>query len=228
MGPKTVQKKKKKAVKKADQDAVSDDSRTAILDESLRVLREEGLRSLSIRKVARNLGFSHGAPYRHFPTREHLLAALAERGFTLFSAALLRDLPPLYATEKLELRLEKMCANYFAFAFDSPDYYQYIFGTSHFDHAAFPHLQEKGNGSFAILTEQISAMMHARLIVQSDVLGTAMFVFATMHGAAMLMLSGVTEALSAGKKSQAALAQFLEVKILAALRTAAATKSDAE
>lgn len=36
------------------------------------------------------------------------------------------------------------------------------------------------------------------------------------------------EALSAGKKSQAALAQFLEVKILAALRTAAATKSDAE
>lgn len=107
-------------------------------DESLRVLREEGLRSLSIRKVARNLGFSHGAPYRHFPTREHLLAALAERGFTLFSAALLRDLPPLYATEKLELRLEKMCANYFAFAFDNPDYYQYIFGTSHFDHAAFP------------------------------------------------------------------------------------------
>lgn len=43
-------------------------------------------------------------------------------------------------------------------------------------------------------------MMHARLIVQSDVLGTAMFVFATMHGAAMLMLSGVTDGSSLSRK----------------------------
>ena len=45
------------------------------------ILEEEGLEALSLRSVARRAGVSHAAPYRHFPSREALLAEIAVAGF---------------------------------------------------------------------------------------------------------------------------------------------------
>lgn len=195
-----------------------DDLKTAVLAESLRIIRSEGVGALSIRRVARNLGFSHAAPYRHFPTQQHIFAALTERGFELFSGALKANLPPLYHTEQLENRLREMCHNYFRFVFENPDYYQYIFGPPRFDHHQFPELQQKGTGSFEILTEQIAAMVHAGAIAQGDVVALSMFVFSTMHGASSLMLNGVTEHLVADPARREMLTKFIEQKIIAALK----------
>ncbi len=199
-------------------ETVPEDLRTAVLTESLNILRSEGIGALSIRKVARNLGISHGAPYRHFPTREHILAALTERGFTLFAAALRENLTPLYEVDKLEERLMMMCENYFRFVFRNTDYYQFIFGPRRFPHLSFPEVESKADMSFAILTEQVAAMMHAGHIRRSDVTAVSMFVFSAMHGAASLMLNGVTEHLVADQKMRNALSAFVQQKILTAIR----------
>ena len=45
-----------------------------------RILEEEGLAALSLRSVARRAGVSHAAPYRHYPSREALLADVAVEG----------------------------------------------------------------------------------------------------------------------------------------------------
>ncbi|HEV3009145.1 MAG TPA: TetR/AcrR family transcriptional regulator [Burkholderiales bacterium] len=47
-----------------------------------KLIEKEGLASLSVREAARRAGVSHNAPYRHFPDRDALLAALATEGFT--------------------------------------------------------------------------------------------------------------------------------------------------
>jgi AcrR family transcriptional regulator len=52
------------------------------------MLEEEGLVRLSLREAARRAGVSHNAPYRHFPDRESLLAALAAEGFERLGEAL--------------------------------------------------------------------------------------------------------------------------------------------
>jgi AcrR family transcriptional regulator len=52
------------------------------------MLEEQGVASLSLREVARRAGVSHNAPYRHFPDRDSLLAALALEGFELLGNAL--------------------------------------------------------------------------------------------------------------------------------------------
>ena len=44
-------------------------------------IAEEGTEKLSLRALAREAGVSATAPYRHFPTKKCLLAALATRGF---------------------------------------------------------------------------------------------------------------------------------------------------
>ena len=53
-----------------------------MLARAAEVVAEQGLEALTLRGLARDLGVSHGAPNRHFRTREDLLAALAEEAAT--------------------------------------------------------------------------------------------------------------------------------------------------
>jgi AcrR family transcriptional regulator len=64
------------------------DLRQAVLQTAGGILEKEGLRALSLRELARRAGVSHNAPYRHFPDRESLLAALAAEGFQMLGDAL--------------------------------------------------------------------------------------------------------------------------------------------
>jgi len=205
--------------KSSPEEVLSDDVKSAILAESLKILRNDGLQGLSIRKVAQNLGISHGAPYRHYATREHILAALTERAFTLFAERLKQNLSPLYETEKLTERLLMMCDNYYAFVFENPDYYRFMFGPPLVDHGGHPSLQTKADEAFAILVEQIAAMIYAKLAQPSDALAVSMFVFSTMHGSASLMLNGATEHLIGNKGAREKLAKFMQMKIMEAIAT---------
>jgi len=64
------------------------DLRGALLRAASKLLKKKGISGLSLRETARRAGVSHNAPYRHFPDRESLLAALAEQGFTELRARL--------------------------------------------------------------------------------------------------------------------------------------------
>ncbi|GIF13828.1 TetR/AcrR family transcriptional regulator [Actinoplanes teichomyceticus] len=53
------------------------DLRAALIATSFELLAEGGLRRFSVAAVARRLGVSSAAPYRHFPDRDHLLSAVS-------------------------------------------------------------------------------------------------------------------------------------------------------
>jgi AcrR family transcriptional regulator len=56
------------------------DLRTALIEEGLRLLEVEAADALSLREVARNVGVSAPAVYRHFPDKAAFLRALAMEG----------------------------------------------------------------------------------------------------------------------------------------------------
>src|SRR4051812_47242054 len=58
------------------------DLRTALLASAAELLDEGGAEAVSLRECGRRAGVSHAAPYRHFPTKEALLIALSDEGFT--------------------------------------------------------------------------------------------------------------------------------------------------
>lgn len=64
------------------------DLRAAMLAAAARLVEDEGVAGLSVREAARRAGVSHNAPYRHFPDRESLLAALAADGLAGLEKAL--------------------------------------------------------------------------------------------------------------------------------------------
>jgi AcrR family transcriptional regulator len=57
------------------------DLRSAVLEEGLRLLETGTAETLSLREVARNVGVSAPAVYRHFPDKAAFLKALAAEGY---------------------------------------------------------------------------------------------------------------------------------------------------
>src|SRR3982750_1892948 len=56
-------------------------TRRALLDAAAELLDEGGPEAVTLRAVSARAGVSRGAPYGHFPDKEHLLAAVAARSW---------------------------------------------------------------------------------------------------------------------------------------------------
>jgi AcrR family transcriptional regulator len=65
----------------------------ALVDAAVALIDEQGLDALTLRKVARRVGVTHAAPYRHFRDKQALLSAVAAHGYERLAAALLRCKP---------------------------------------------------------------------------------------------------------------------------------------
>ena len=66
-----------------------------ILCAARELLEESNIASLSLRAVAKRVGVSHTAPYRHFKDKESLLAGIAGIGFNELTAQM-REAVELY------------------------------------------------------------------------------------------------------------------------------------
>ncbi|MGW4941752.1 TetR/AcrR family transcriptional regulator [Actinoplanes sp. NPDC004185] len=82
-------------------------TRRALVDAAAELLDEGGVDAVTLRAVGARAGVSRGAPYGHFPDKEHLLAAVATKsweavGEQLGTLIADRDRPP---SERLELAL---------------------------------------------------------------------------------------------------------------------------
>jgi AcrR family transcriptional regulator len=161
------------------------DLREACVTEALAIVEEEGLEELSLREVARRLGVSHQAPYRHFPSRDHILAEIVARAFAAFAAH-------LDGRSRSGEPFEDMGAMgraYLSYALAHPLNYRLMFGTPLPDPGTHPEMMRQAQHAFALLKENLAAAHEAagRVLDPEAVSLDAMFVWATMHGLAGIM-----------------------------------------
>lgn len=99
------------------------DLRLSLLAAAARALAARGDAEISLRELARDLGVTHAAAYRHFAAKVDLLAALATRGWVrlgeVVAAGLAAD-----ADEEAPERLRRAGKAYLAFAGANPGPYQ--------------------------------------------------------------------------------------------------------
>ena len=158
--------------------------REACLHEARAVLAEDGPEGLSLRKVARRLGVSHQAPYKHFANKEAILAELVRRAFDAFA----RHLGALPVTDDPFADLRRIGRAYLGYARDRPLEYRLMFGAPLPDPAAHPELARHATGAFEVLRAAV-ARAHGPKAAPRAVRLDALFIWSTVHG-----LAGVLEA----------------------------------
>jgi AcrR family transcriptional regulator len=159
--------------------------RQALLAEALAVLAEGEPSSLSLRELARRLGVSHAAPYRHFADKDALLAAVAQQGFELLTAELEAAAAP-HPQDALR-QLADTGWIYVRFALHHPQHFQVMFGMSAVTQAAFPDLRAAGLRAFEVLLHVIERGQRAGQVVPGEPYDLATSAWAQVHGLAMLL-----------------------------------------
>jgi len=166
------------------------DLHEACVEEARRIIGEHGVEGLSLREVARRLGVSHQAPYKHYPSRDHLLAEVVARAYAAFAAHL--DARPHHDDPDADLRA--MGEAYVGYALSHPLEYRLMFGTPLPDPAAHPDMMRQAQHAFAILRDAIARLDRSKAGDASPELD-AMYVWATVHGLASVLQASAMSAL---------------------------------
>jgi len=172
------------------------DLKEACIQAAREVIAEQGTEGLSLRDVARKLGVSHQAPYRHYPSRDHLLAAIMQRCFEDF-ANYLDQASQAHATDALL----GMGEAYMRYAAQHPLEYRLMFGTPWPEPAAHPELVRHAVHAFDLLRNQLLQQLQQRASApQSDMLALlaqaelqALFIWSALHGMAGIQQSNVMQ-----------------------------------
>lgn len=111
------------------------DLRRALVTAAYELVGEGGAEGVSVREAARRAGVSPGAPFRHFATREALLAAVAVEAQRRFRAAIAAALEGIPADAPLD-RFRALGRAYLAWARHNPAHFAVISDGRLFDHEA--------------------------------------------------------------------------------------------
>jgi len=172
------------------------DLKEACIQAAREVIAEQGVVGLSLRDVARKLGVSHQAPYRHYPSRDHLLAAIMQRCFEDF-ATFLDQASKAHASDALL----GMGQAYMRFAAEHPLEYRLMFGTPWPKPAAHPELVRHAVHAFDLLRHHLQQQLQQRADTkQSDMLALlaqaelqALFIWSALHGMASIEQANVMQ-----------------------------------
>jgi AcrR family transcriptional regulator len=162
------------------------DLRQSLINAAIALISEEGINDLSLRQVARRVGVSHNAPYRHFEDKEALLAAVAEQGFQSLRVAMetARQVIPPDSPQ----RLEAIGIAYVHFALAHPFHYRLMFGDYRCNLSKYSALAETAQQSFMVLVSTIREGQIAGIFRLADPVDMARVAWSLVHGQSMLGL----------------------------------------
>ncbi len=178
----------------------------SVLRAASNILEKQGIEGLTMRALARQAKVSHTAPYRHFPDRETLLAALAADGFAM--------LGKVQRAAAAESGLRGMGEAYVRFALDHPQRFRLMFGgiVQISRHAALRELATK-------TYEGLAGALSTRVPEAQGARDSSIAAWALVHGLAQLLLD---DRISTAVRGGRARDQFVR-DVLSSIRFAAGT-----
>ncbi len=159
----------------------------SLVQEALRTIEKGGVGALTLRAVGTKLGVSRTALYRHFADKSALLAAVATEGFRTLR---------LQTQEAWDTHgggregLEAMGEAYVRFAVAHPSHYRVMFGGYVRDASSDSELAKEGAGAFQVLVDALVSQQEHGLVLRDNPLALAQYIWANVHGIAMLAIDG--------------------------------------
>ncbi|NJD20225.1 MAG: TetR/AcrR family transcriptional regulator [Gemmatimonadetes bacterium] len=164
------------------------EQREKILAEACDLYLEEGLEGLTMRKLARRLGGSAPALYRHFGSREHVLADLVRSAYREFTTSLYRALEGDTPQE----RLRRAGDGYLDFALGHARWYQILFIAP--EQLGMPGLPEDleamGRAIHQFWVDRVRECQDARILRAGDPRDISLTMWGHAHGLVLLYHHG--------------------------------------
>lgn len=176
---------REKAMNQAFQPYHHGNLRQALLEKAQQHLVSNGPDKISLRALAREVGVSQTAPYRHFPDKTALLAALAAEGFRRLNEASI-EADPL--GQSAAERMLVTGRAYVEFALKNPDLYRLMFGPMIPADAEFEELDEHGTRAYETIVQLITDGIKSGEFIDQDPLILANSAWSLVHGVASLMI----------------------------------------
>ncbi len=158
--------------------------RTELLDTAIEQLRAGDADDLSLRALARAVGVSQTAPYRHFADKGELLAAMATRGYRDLLAALhaAGDQTPDCPTRQLM----GFAHAYVDYAAGQPQLFKLMFGPAVQPAEKYPELREASRETFGLVQAILHQGMELGQFREQNYVYLANAAWAGIHGLATL------------------------------------------
>ena len=145
--------------------------RDEILRAAYNFVLENGYSTMSLRGVAEQCNVSATAIYRHYETKEHLLADVVAKGFNEFNMSVKGN---------EEEDIFQRCENYLAFAFDNYNIYDLLFSQSVVEFLKFPQILEVADRAFESLLESVKE--HDKSLNDLSASNKAIHIWSFLHG----------------------------------------------
>ena len=167
------------------------DLKATLLTHALAQLERKGADALSMREMAKAIDVSHTAAYRHFADKRALLEALAVQGFDNLRLACEQAVAA--APPSPRQRLQACGLAYVRFGLDNPKLLTHMFGAVGQGEAT-ELLVGAGAGLFAVLQTLVTQGQAQGQFRAGDVRELAYACWAMVHGLAMLLSLGRSQA----------------------------------
>ncbi|NGN67628.1 TetR/AcrR family transcriptional regulator [Streptomyces sp. A7024] len=181
------------------------DLRTALLEAAERSIRDSGVSQLSLRDLAREVGVSHAAPRRHFPERQDLLDALAERGYARLGESI-REAVSDHDSEFPE-RMRRAASAFGHFATGNPALLELMNATKHRPGASS--VPQSSAAAFAPILDLICEGQENKALRKGSPEEIGLIIYATINGITTLVNAGAISAERLDDLTITAVNQFL-------------------
>jgi AcrR family transcriptional regulator len=159
--------------------------RRALIEAGQAMIEHEGISDPSLRELARRVGVTANAAYRHFQDKEDLLAAIAAEGIRAMVA---QQRAAADAASDPRDRLVAIGQSYVAFARSHPALYRLMFGTFSARHRT-GELAEADRAASGLLTGALQDLIGPDAPARTLVLSSA-HAWSLVHGLSLLVMDG--------------------------------------
>jgi len=158
--------------------------RAELLDTAVEQLQKLGAEALSLRALARAIGVSQTAPYRHFSDKGELFAAMAARGYRGLLTALKQAGNEAGGCPTAQLIA--FAHAYVIYASDNPQLFKLMFGPATQPAEQYPELREASRATFLLVQTILRHGMERGTFVEQDLTYLTNAAWAGIHGLATL------------------------------------------
>lgn len=161
--------------------------RAALLATAIEQLRDTDVEDLSLRALARSIGVSQTAPYRHFVDKNDLLAAMATRGYREL-LELLRE-AAAQSDDCPRAQLLAFAHAYVDYAATHPQLFKLMFGPSVQPGNRYPELRDASRDTFLLVQNIIQSGVERGIFRPADDIAyLANVAWASIYGLAILRI----------------------------------------